>query len=36
VNVPQSLQIGGFRGDSSYNLMVESLNTEDSTPGRRG
>jgi HAE1 family hydrophobic/amphiphilic exporter-1 len=29
VNVPQSLQIGGFRGDSSYNLMVESLNTED-------
>jgi len=29
VNVPQSLQIGGFRGDSSYNLMVQSLNTED-------
>ena len=29
VNVPQSLQIGGFRGDSSYNLMVESLNSED-------
>ena len=29
VNVPQALQIGGFRGDSSYNLMVESLNSED-------
>jgi HAE1 family hydrophobic/amphiphilic exporter-1 len=29
VNVPQSLQIGGFRGDSNYNLMVQSLNTED-------
>ena len=29
VNVPQSLQIGGFRGDSGYNLMVQSLNTED-------
>ena len=29
VNVPQSLQIGGFRGDSSYNLMVQSANTED-------
>jgi len=29
VNVPQSLQIGGFRGDSGYNLMVESLNSEE-------
>jgi HAE1 family hydrophobic/amphiphilic exporter-1 len=29
VNIPQSLQIGGFRGDSSYNLMVQSVNTED-------
>ncbi|HTM04284.1 MAG TPA: efflux RND transporter permease subunit, partial [Vicinamibacterales bacterium] len=28
VNVPQSLQIGGFRGDSNYNLMVESLSSE--------
>ena len=29
VNIPQSLQIGGFRGDSGYNLMVQSVNTED-------
>ncbi len=29
VNVPPSLQIGGFRGDSNYNLMVQSLNTEE-------
>jgi HAE1 family hydrophobic/amphiphilic exporter-1 len=29
VNVPQALQIGGFRGDSNYNLMVQSLNTDD-------
>jgi hypothetical protein len=28
VNVPQALQIGGFRGDSSYNLMVESLDSD--------
>ena len=28
VNVPQALQIGGFRGDSSYNLMIESLNSD--------
>ena len=31
VNVPQSLQIGGFQGNSNYNLMVESLNYEDLT-----
>jgi HAE1 family hydrophobic/amphiphilic exporter-1 len=29
VNVPASLQIGGFQGNSNYNLMVESLNTDD-------
>jgi hydrophobic/amphiphilic exporter-1 (mainly G- bacteria), HAE1 family len=29
VNIPQSLQIGGFRGDSGYNLMVQSVNTDD-------
>ena len=29
VNIPQSLQIGGFRGDSGYNLMVQSLNTDE-------
>jgi HAE1 family hydrophobic/amphiphilic exporter-1 len=29
VNVPTSLQIGGFRGNGSYNLMVQSLNTDD-------
>ncbi|HVZ19987.1 MAG TPA: efflux RND transporter permease subunit [Vicinamibacterales bacterium] len=29
VNVPTSLQIGGFRGNASYNLMVQSLNTDD-------
>jgi len=26
-SVPAALQIGGFQGNSSYNLMVESLNT---------
>ena len=31
VNVPQSLQIGGFQGNSNYNIMVESLNYEDLT-----
>jgi len=31
VNVPQALQIGGFQGNSNYNLMVESLNYEDLT-----
>ncbi len=31
VNVPPALQIGGFQGNSSYNLMVESLNYEDLT-----
>jgi HAE1 family hydrophobic/amphiphilic exporter-1 len=29
VNVPASLNIGGFRGNSNYNLMVESLNFDD-------
>jgi HAE1 family hydrophobic/amphiphilic exporter-1 len=29
VNVPAALQIGGFRGNSNYNLMVESLNTDE-------
>jgi len=29
VNVPPSLQIGGFRGESTYNLMVQSLNTDE-------
>ena len=29
VNVPASLQIGGFQGNSNYNLMVESLNTDE-------
>ena len=29
VNVPAALQIGGFRGNSNYNVMVESLNTEE-------
>jgi HAE1 family hydrophobic/amphiphilic exporter-1 len=29
VNVPPALQIGGFMGNSSYNLMVESLNNDD-------
>ena len=28
VNVPAALQIGGFQGNSNYNLMVQSLNTE--------
>ena len=31
VNVPQSLQIGGFQGNSNYNLMVESLNYDELT-----
>jgi HAE1 family hydrophobic/amphiphilic exporter-1 len=31
VNVPAALQIGGFQGNSNYNLMVESLNYEDLT-----
>src|ERR1700680_2751144 len=29
VNVPAALQIGGFQGNSNYNLMVESLNTDE-------
>jgi HAE1 family hydrophobic/amphiphilic exporter-1 len=29
VNVPTSLQIGGFRGNSTYNLMVQSLNYDE-------
>jgi len=29
VNVPAVLQIGGFQGNSNYNLMVESLNTDE-------
>jgi HAE1 family hydrophobic/amphiphilic exporter-1 len=29
VNVPASLQIGGFRGNSSYNLNVQSLDNEE-------
>ena len=29
VNVPTSLQIGGFRGNASYNLMVQSLDTDE-------
>src|SRR5437867_11178824 len=29
VNVPAALQIGGFRGNSNYNVMVESLNTDE-------
>ena len=29
VNVPAALQIGGFQGNSGYNLMVQSLNNED-------
>ena len=29
VNVPPSLQIGGFRGNSNYNLMIESLSYEE-------
>ena len=31
VNVPAALQIGGFQGNSNYNLMVESLNYDDLT-----
>ena len=31
VNVPAALQIGGFQGNSNYNLMVESLNTDELT-----
>ncbi len=29
VNVPAALQIGGFQGNSNYNLMVQSLNYDD-------
>src|SRR5206468_2353401 len=29
VNVPAALQIGGFRGNSNYNVTVESLNTDE-------
>ena len=29
VNVPTAIQIGGFQGSSSYNLMVQSLNTDE-------
>jgi HAE1 family hydrophobic/amphiphilic exporter-1 len=29
VNVPAALQIGGFQGNSSYNLMIQSLDTGD-------
>jgi hydrophobic/amphiphilic exporter-1 (mainly G- bacteria), HAE1 family len=29
VNVPASLQIGGFRGNSSYNINVQSLNYDE-------
>ena len=29
VNVPAALQIGGFQGNSNYNLMVESLNYDE-------
>ena len=29
VNVPASLQIGGFRGNSNFNINVQSLNYED-------
>ncbi len=29
VNVPAAIQIGGFQGNSSYNLMVQSLNNDD-------
>jgi HAE1 family hydrophobic/amphiphilic exporter-1 len=31
VNVPAALQIGGFQGNSNYNLMVESLSYDDLT-----
>jgi HAE1 family hydrophobic/amphiphilic exporter-1 len=31
VNVPAALQIGGFQGNSNYNLMVESLSYEELT-----
>ena len=31
VNVPAALQIGGFQGNTNYNLMVESLNYDDLT-----
>src|SRR5262249_19103667 len=29
VNVPAALQIGGFPGNSNYNLMIESLDTDE-------
>jgi HAE1 family hydrophobic/amphiphilic exporter-1 len=31
VNVPADLQIGGFQGNSNYNLMLESLSYDDLT-----
>src|SRR5262249_21963637 len=31
VNVPGGLQIGGFQGNSDYNLMVQSLNYDELT-----
>ncbi len=32
VNVPPALQIGGFQGNSTYNLMVQSLNYRGAVP----
>ena len=29
VNVPAALQIGGFRGNSNYNINVQSLNYDE-------
>src|SRR4029077_13966152 len=29
VNVPAALQIGGFQGNSSYNLIVQSLDNDE-------
>jgi HAE1 family hydrophobic/amphiphilic exporter-1 len=29
VNVPAAIQIGGFQGNSSYNLIMQSLNTDE-------
>src|SRR5258707_6149037 len=29
VNVPAALQIGGFKGNSAFNLMVQSLNYDE-------
>ena len=36
VNVPAALQIGGFRGNSSFNLTVQSLNYDELYRGRPG